>query len=170
MTHDGERPVEHRLREALGARADTVTVRDLRPADPPGPSERRPVAAVWLRRLTWSAAGLAGAAAAVTGYLVLGPEHGPVRPVPPAAPAEIPSPTPSPTVSSPGPSEEPSPVPSPSATRLPPPPPRTTPPAPGTGAPSASPSRPAPPSTRPASVSPTPMGSGEPSRGGSGKP
>ncbi|GHB58250.1 hypothetical protein GCM10010347_30580 [Streptomyces cirratus] len=168
MTHDGERPVEHRLREALGARADTVTVRDLRPADPPGSSTRRPVAAVWLRRLTWSAAGLAGAAAAVTGYLVLGPEQGQVRPVPPAAPAEIPSPTPSPQAPAPSHSAEPSPIPSPPATRLPSP--RTTPTAPGTYPPSASPSRPGPPSTAPASASPTPMGSGHPSQGGSGKP
>ncbi|MGW7194529.1 hypothetical protein, partial [Streptomyces sp. NPDC054838] len=134
MTHDGERQVEHRLRQALGARAQAVTVRDLRPADPPGSSKRLPVAAVWLRRLTWPAAGLAGAAAALAGYLVLGPEQGPARPVPPAAPAEIPSPTPSVQSPSPGPSAVPSPVPTPPPTA---PAGRTTPTTARTGAPSA---------------------------------
>lgn len=33
----GERPVERRLRQALDTRAAGITVRELRPADPPGP-------------------------------------------------------------------------------------------------------------------------------------
>ncbi|MGW5348088.1 hypothetical protein ACWERJ_35175, partial [Streptomyces sp. NPDC004050] len=44
-----ERPVERRLRAALDARATSVTVRELRPAAPPGPHSRRPAAVVWLR-------------------------------------------------------------------------------------------------------------------------
>ncbi|MFD9162574.1 hypothetical protein ACFVZ8_11345, partial [Streptomyces sp. NPDC059558] len=48
MTRDGEhlaelaeRPVERRLRQALDARAESIDVRRLRPADPPG-AENRP--------------------------------------------------------------------------------------------------------------------------------
>lgn len=125
MTY-GERPVERRLREALDARAAGVTVRELRPADPPGPHVRRfpgfPVAR--LRSLGLPLAGLAAAAAAMVGYLVLAPEPPPVRPAPPAAPPEIGSPTPTPRPSPsvmPDPSSAPTPGPSttPSATRTP---------------------------------------------------
>lgn len=116
-THDGERPVERRLRQALDARAAEVTVRTLRPADPPGPHTGLPRLR---RRLTFALAGLgaAAAAAALAGYLVLAPDDAPVRPVPPAAPPELlppsPSPSPSPSLSSPG-----SATPSPGATRTP---------------------------------------------------
>lgn len=105
-TRDGERPVEQRLRQALDARAAGVTVRALRPADPPGPHLRRlPVTVTWLRT-----AGLgAVAAAALVGYLVLTPDPPPVRPAPPAAPPEITTPPPSPTPSEQV--ESPSPVP-----------------------------------------------------------
>ncbi|MFJ8015490.1 hypothetical protein [Streptomyces sp. NPDC096339] len=113
-THDGERPVERRLRQALDARAAEVTVRTLRPADPPGPHAAGPR----LRRLTFALAGLGVAAAALAGYLVLAPDEAPVRPVPPAAPPELgsptPTPAPSPSLSSPG-----SATPSPGPTRVP---------------------------------------------------
>ncbi|MFJ3876287.1 hypothetical protein ACIPW5_02365 [Streptomyces sp. NPDC090077] len=110
---DGERPVERRLREALEARAEEVTVRSLRPADPPGPHLRRlSVRSLWLRRGGWALAGVSGlAAAALAGYLVLGgPDQRPVRPEPPAAPPELGptgpsvSPRPSAPSSSPAPS------------------------------------------------------------------
>jgi hypothetical protein len=105
-----ERPVETRLREALDARASLVTVRDLRPADPPGPHLRRiPL----YRRFTLPLAGLGVAAAALAGYLVLGPEATAPRPVPPAAPPEFTGPGPSPSLPvSPAPSASPSPAPS----------------------------------------------------------
>lgn len=103
---DGERPVERRLRQALEARAEEVTVVSLRPADPPGPHQRRlSPRALWLRRGAWTLAGVSGlAAAALAGYLVLGgPDQRPVRPEPPAAPPEFsptgPSGTPGPSVS-----------------------------------------------------------------------
>ena len=124
--HDGERPVEYRLRQALAARADEVTVIGLRPADPPGPHLRRlSVRALWRRRSTWAFVGLSGlAAAALAGYLVLGPDTVAPRPVPPAAPPELTSPsptptpkqTPTPTPSRPSTSPAPGAVPSPSAT------------------------------------------------------
>ncbi|MFD4243356.1 hypothetical protein ACFWP3_17420 [Streptomyces sp. NPDC058525] len=101
-----ERRVEGRLRAALDARAAGITVRELRPADPPGPHVRR-FPALRLRRLGLPLAGLAAAAAAVVGYLVLAPDPAPVRPVPPAAPPEIGPPTPTPTPSSPAPSVSP---------------------------------------------------------------
>ncbi|WP_053689149.1 hypothetical protein [Streptomyces sp. WM6372] len=98
MTH-GERPVERRLRQALDARAAGITVRELRPADPPGLHVRRLPAArlrLNLRRFALPLAGLATAAAAVAGYLVLGPDPSPARPVPPASPPEITGPGPTP--------------------------------------------------------------------------
>ncbi|MFF4318158.1 hypothetical protein [Streptomyces sp. NPDC001568] len=121
--HDGERPVEYRLRQALAARADEVTVIGLRPADPPGPHLRRlSVRALWRRRSTWAFVGLSGlAAAALAGYLVLGPDTVAPRPVPPAAPPELtspsptPTPKPTPTPSRPSTSPAPGAVPSPSA-------------------------------------------------------
>ncbi|MGW6412283.1 hypothetical protein ACWF95_34530 [Streptomyces vinaceus] len=116
MTH-GERTVERRLRDALDARAAGITVRDLRPAEPPGLHVRRQPAArlrMSLRRYALPLAGLAAAAAAVTGYLVLGPSTSPARPVPPASPPEIPGPLPSPDpgtgTGTPYPSVTPSPV------------------------------------------------------------
>ncbi len=120
-----ERPVERRLREALDARAAGITVRGLRPADPPGPQVRR-FPALRLRRLGLPLAGLAAA----VGYLVLAPDSAPVRPVPPAAPPEIVPPTPSPsltpsvsprpsTVPSPDPSASPSAAPTPTGSSLP---------------------------------------------------
>ncbi|MEV7520244.1 hypothetical protein [Streptomyces sp. NPDC091371] len=147
-THDGERPVERRLRQALDARAAEVTVRALRPAEPPGPR----VAVPRLRRLTFALAGLGVAAAALAGYLVLAPDDAPVRPVPPAAPPELVSPTPppAPSLSSPG-SQTPSPGPtksqSPSESSPPTPvasvsPTGTSPGSPSPGAKSASPSVP----------------------------
>ncbi|MEU8843465.1 hypothetical protein AB0D97_30810 [Streptomyces roseus] len=119
MTH-GERPVEGRLRQALDARAAGITGRDLRPAQPPGRHAGRLPAArlrMSLRRYALPLAGLAAAAAAVTGYLVLGPDPSPARPVPPASPPEItgPGPTPDPRTGtgSPSPSVAPSPPASP---------------------------------------------------------
>ncbi|MFJ3913948.1 hypothetical protein [Streptomyces vinaceus] len=116
----GERTVEHRLRQALDARAAGITVRELRPAEPPGLHVRRLPAArlrVSLRRYALPLAGLAAAAAAVAGYLVLGPSASPVRPVPPASPPEIPGPGPSPDpgtgTGTPDPSVTPSPITSP---------------------------------------------------------
>ncbi|MFD9729737.1 hypothetical protein [Streptomyces sp. NPDC059072] len=114
-THDGERPVERRLRQALDARAAEVTVRTLRPADPPGPHTAVPRLR---RRLVFALAGLGAAAAGLAGYLVLAPQDAPVRPAPPAAPPELgsptPSPSPSPSLSSPGTA-----TPSPGGTRAP---------------------------------------------------
>ncbi|MFE5766310.1 hypothetical protein, partial [Streptomyces sp. NPDC056492] len=98
MTH-AERPVERRLRQALDARAAGITVRELRPARPPGLHAGRLPAArlrMTLRRYALPLAGLAAAAAAVTGYLVLGPDTSPSRPVPPASPPEITGPVPTP--------------------------------------------------------------------------
>ncbi|MFF5704969.1 hypothetical protein ACFY7H_21030 [Streptomyces sp. NPDC012794] len=89
---DGERPVERRLRQALEARAEEVTVRSLRPADPPGPHGRRlSPRTPWPRRGAWAFAGLTGlAAAALAGHLVLGGhDQRPARPEPPAAPPEL---------------------------------------------------------------------------------
>ncbi|MEW1638311.1 hypothetical protein AB0469_30185 [Streptomyces sp. NPDC093801] len=137
----GERPVERRLRQAMAARAEEVTVRSLRPADPPGPHLKAP--RVRLRRTAWGLAGLSGlAAAALAGYLVLGPDEVPARPVPPAAPPEL-TPAPTPTPGGPS-SATPSPVPSQPPTGEASPRPTPTP-----SAPSARPPRttPAPPPT-----------------------
>ncbi|MCX5380773.1 hypothetical protein [Streptomyces sp. NBC_00091] len=165
-TPDGERPVERRLRQALEARAEEVTVRSLRPADPPGPHLRRlSPRTLWLRRGAWTFAGLSGlAAAALAGYLVLGdPGQRPVRPVPPAAPPELsptaPSGTPRPSVS-PSASVSPAPATVPAG--------ESTPPGTPTAAPSRSPVPPprsAPPTSEvPAggSATPTPAGAGQP--------
>ncbi|MFE2171215.1 hypothetical protein ACFXB3_40055 [Streptomyces sp. NPDC059447] len=114
-THDGERPVERRLRQALDARAAEVTVRTLRPAEPPGPHTAVPRLR---RRLAFALAGLGVAAAALAGYLVLAPEDAPVRPVPPAAPPELGSPSPSPSPSA-SPSSPGTSTPSPGGTRTP---------------------------------------------------
>ncbi|MFD8981418.1 hypothetical protein [Streptomyces sp. NPDC059564] len=119
-TPDGERPVERLLRQALKARAEEVTVVTLRPADPPGPHLRRlSLRTPWVRRSTWTLAGLSGlAAAALAGYLVLGgPDPVRPRPVPPAAPPEFPSPAPSGSAQpGPRPSASVSPPPAPSVT------------------------------------------------------
>ncbi|MFE3996416.1 hypothetical protein ACFXPW_32740 [Streptomyces goshikiensis] len=143
--HPAERPVERRLRQALAARADEITVRDLRPADPPGPRARgsRPA---WLRAYGTRrfvlplAAGLA-AVATVIGYVVLAPGAAPARPEPPAAPPEISTPGPTPGSSTPTPGASPSPTPGG----------RRTPPGPSvSSSPSGLPSRsPAPPSRAP---------------------
>lgn len=113
--HDG---IERRLRQALDARAAGITVRELRPADPPGPHVRR-FPLLRLRGLGLPLAGLAAAAAAVVGYLVLAPDPAPVRPVPPAAPPELPTPGPAPESESPRPSPPSSASVSPSARPVP---------------------------------------------------
>ncbi|MEB8343803.1 hypothetical protein [Streptomyces endophyticus] len=111
-----ERPVEQRLREALAVRADSVTVRALRPARPPGPQLRRlPRLRDLGRRYALPVAGLATAAALAVGYVALAPESDPDRaPVPPAAPSSstVPdrSPTPSPSPPAPSGSAVPSPA------------------------------------------------------------
>lgn len=169
MTRDGERPVEQRLRQALGARAEGIDIRRLRPAEPPGPHLRR-LPAVRLRRFTLPLAGLAAAAAAGVGYLLLAPGQD-SGPLPPATP---------PKITAPGPSVEPpqSPSPQPSSPSAPTPGPATspapvrslTPSAPATRMPGTSPSisapptatsssaRPAPSPSTAASASPTPPG------------
>ncbi|MFF3019035.1 hypothetical protein [Streptomyces sp. NPDC057939] len=159
--HDGERPVEYRLRQALAARADEVTVIGLRPADPPGPHLRRlSVRALWRRRSVRVFTGFSGlAAAALAGYLVLGPESVAPRPVPPAAPPELtspspnPKPTPTPTPSRPPASSRPGAVPSPSATPSGSPVPSRTPPS-GTAVPSSSSTPQRAPATKPANSAP----------------
>ncbi|CAM5342062.1 hypothetical protein [Streptomyces avidinii] len=101
MTRDGERlaelaerPVERRLRQALDARAESIDVRRLRPADPPGQQPGR-LRMAGLRRLALPLAGLAAAAAAAgIGYLVLAPDPAP-GPVLPATPPRITAPGPS---------------------------------------------------------------------------
>ncbi|MCY0950094.1 hypothetical protein [Streptomyces sp. H27-S2] len=162
-THDGERPAERRLRQALEARAAGITMRELRPADPPGPGLwRSPVAR--LRGFTLPLSGLA-AAAALVGYLVLTPDPAPPRPTPPAAPRELTPSTPAPERSPyvtpsppPGTAEpaEPTAAPGPDATPSYPHP-RATPsvtPTPRAGTPSAAPS----------ASSPQPPGGPSPSR------
>ncbi|MFJ7204216.1 hypothetical protein ACIQWR_11865 [Streptomyces sp. NPDC098789] len=111
---DGERPVERRLRAALSARAEQVTVRELRPADPPGRHLRR-LSVLPPRRFALPLAGLAAAAAIAVGYVALAPDQAP-RPVPPASPPSLPAPSPTPSPggsqSPPQPSVSPSAVPS----------------------------------------------------------
>ncbi|MGD6756108.1 hypothetical protein [Streptomyces sp. BH105] len=146
-----ERPVEQRLREALAVRADSVTVRALRPARPPGPHLRRlPRLRGLGRRFALPAAGLATAAALAIGYVTLAPDPAPNRtPVPPAAPS---SPT------APNHRQAPSPSPSaPSSSAVP------TPAAPSTAIPSAStPSASSPPTSSPSTESPTATGGERP--------
>ncbi|AOP50697.1 hypothetical protein [Streptomyces lydicus] len=106
-----ERPVEERLRRAFAARADSIGIRDLRPAAPPGPPPRRGLPALlsgpWLRRFGLPLAVAAAAAAAVLGRLAATPDDPAPRPVPPAtSPSPLgPSPSPAPT----GPAARPSP-------------------------------------------------------------
>ncbi|MFD0359752.1 hypothetical protein ACFVHW_39400 [Streptomyces sp. NPDC127110] len=162
---DGERPVERRLRQALEARAEEVTVVSLRPADPPGPHLRRlSPRALWLRRGAWTLAGVSGlAAAALAGYLVLGgPDQRPVRPEPPAAPPELsptgPSGSPRPSVS-PSPSVPPGSSSAPAGAGTGAGTPSPTPP-PSTSSAPVRPSRSGPPATVPAGGSATPVPSG----------
>ncbi|MFJ9179193.1 hypothetical protein [Streptomyces sp. NPDC102360] len=143
---DAERPVEQRLREALAAHADNVTVRTLRPARPPGPHLRRlPRLRATGRRYLLPVGGLAAAAALAVGYVVLAPDTSPDRtPVPPAAPS---SPT--------APDRDPTPSPSPPAPSSPAVPNPAT---PSTSAPSAL----SPPPSSASSESPTPTGGDRP--------
>ncbi|MGP9016930.1 hypothetical protein ACT1U9_00790 [Streptomyces sp. BR1] len=104
--HEGpERPVEVRLRRAFAARAQTITVRDLRPADPPGPHLRRTAFAlprlrgVPTRRFALPLAALATVAAVTIGYVALAPDRTPMRPATPGPVAPLPSSVPSPVVS-----------------------------------------------------------------------
>lgn len=104
--HEGpERPVEARLRRAFAARAQTITVRDLRPADPPGPHLRRTAFALaglrglTTRRFALPLAALATVAAVAIGYVAFAPDHTPVRPATPGPVAPRPSSVPSPVVS-----------------------------------------------------------------------
>ncbi|MFD9566161.1 hypothetical protein [Streptomyces sp. NPDC059994] len=96
-----ERPVEARLRRALAARAQTVTVRDLRPADPPGPHLRRTrlpgprLHALPMRRLALPLAALATVAAVAIGYVAIVPGGAPSRPLPASTPGPV-SPPPAP--------------------------------------------------------------------------
>ncbi|MEU2288341.1 hypothetical protein ABZ614_41705 [Streptomyces sp. NPDC013178] len=92
MTVDGgsRQFAEGRLRQALEARAESVTVRDLRPSAPPRTALRRTgwrrVVATRLGR-----AGLAALAAVVvagTAYVTRAPEPPDMRPLPPAAPPQ----------------------------------------------------------------------------------
>ncbi|MEU6844880.1 hypothetical protein ABZ930_23715 [Streptomyces sp. NPDC046716] len=101
-----ERPVERRLHEALAARADGITVRSLRPAEPPGPHLRRlPLLHHGRRRWALALAGLATAAALVIGLLTrdADPHRTPAPPAAPSAPAD-PDESPTPRPSSPPPS------------------------------------------------------------------
>lgn len=167
MTY-GERPVERVLRQALAARADEITVRELRRADPPGPHLRR-LPGARFRRFTLPLAGLAAAAATVVGYLVLAPQTPPARPEPPAAPPKITGPAPATESGAPSPSSAPSPgvtptaAPSVSASSHAPSgsPSRSAPPvSPSRSAPPVSPSRSAPPISTPPAAAALPSSSG----------
>ncbi|MFI6683847.1 hypothetical protein [Streptomyces sp. NPDC050485] len=120
-----ERPVETRLRRALAARAEQITLAGLRPADPPGPRLRRtPLARLRLRRLGLPLAGLATAAAVAVGYFTLAPGHDEQRPLPAGPPGPVePPPTPAPSTS-PGPRPAPSAEPSKASSEVSPPPPQ----------------------------------------------
>lgn len=108
------RPVEDRLRGAFAARAESITLRDLRPAAPPGPHTRRgrlpgPLRP-WLRRLRrlrrygLPLAAAAATAAVVIGFLATAPSASD-RPLPATPPRPVgPAPSPSPTGLSPAPS------------------------------------------------------------------
>ncbi|MFJ6780210.1 hypothetical protein [Streptomyces yangpuensis] len=108
--HAGERTVERRLRRALDARADSIDVRRLRPASPPGAwAGRRPVEG--LRRFALPLAGLVAAAAAGIGYLLFAADAEP-GPQLPATPPQVTAPGPA-TGSPPSPSPgRPTPTPS----------------------------------------------------------
>ncbi|WP_353946039.1 hypothetical protein ABII15_33550 [Streptomyces sp. HUAS MG91] len=117
-----EHPTERRLHAALAARADSITVRTLRPAEPPGPHLRRlPLLHHGRRRYALALAGLATAAALVVGLLTRDTE--PHRtPVPPAAPSAPADPDRGSTPPSPAPSDSRTPgtaVPSPSGPAYP---------------------------------------------------
>ncbi|MFE0194140.1 hypothetical protein, partial [Streptomyces sp. NPDC058989] len=79
-----ERRVEERLRRALAARADSIDIRDLRPAAPPGPALRRGRPArpqrPWLRRFGLPLAAAAAAAGLALGDGTTAPDGPPVRP------------------------------------------------------------------------------------------
>ncbi|WP_148593615.1 hypothetical protein [Streptomyces sp. WAC01526] len=82
-----ERPVEDRLRRAFTARAESIGIRDLRPAAPPGPALRRGRLLLgprrpWLRRFGLPLAAAAAAAAVALGYLATAPDGPPDRPQP----------------------------------------------------------------------------------------
>ncbi|AWN28503.1 hypothetical protein [Streptomyces sp. NEAU-S7GS2] len=171
-----ERPVEDRLRRAFTARAESIGIRDLRPAAPPRPAPRRgPLSAVrrlWLRRFGLPLAA-AAAAAAVLGYLATAADGPPDRPQPARPPHSVsPSPDSTPTGPAPTPSRsEPSAGGGRSATPSGSPPPatgsarpqRSLPTEPSTarpsGRPSGSPSGTAPPSSAtPSATAPAPQG------------
>ncbi|MEV5278046.1 hypothetical protein [Streptomyces sp. NPDC051994] len=139
-----ERPVETRLRRALAARAEHITLVDLRPADPPGPHLRRtPLARLRLRRFGLPLAGLVTAAAVAIGYIALAPGHHEQRPLPASTPGPV-QPTPTPAHSKepgPRPSPAPSDAPSSQPSRRPATGPRSAPPEPSTVPPQTRPSR-----------------------------
>ncbi|GAA2583356.1 hypothetical protein [Streptomyces tubercidicus] len=95
------RPVEDRLQRAFAARAESIGIRDLRPAAPPGPGLRRGRLRAprqpWLRRFGLPLAAAAAAAAVALGYLVTAPDGPPDRPLPARPPHSVdPSPAPTP--------------------------------------------------------------------------
>ncbi|MFG2826447.1 hypothetical protein ACGFWI_03045 [Streptomyces sp. NPDC048434] len=105
------RPVEDRLRRAFAARAESIAVRDLRPAAPPGPHSRRSrlpgPQRPWLRRFGLPLAAAAATVAVVIGYLATAPGTPPDRPVPATPPSPV-APTPTPTHTGPTPDPSPS--------------------------------------------------------------
>ena len=106
----GESPTERLLREALAARADLISVQDLRPGEPPSRRVRR------LRPVYIAAVPLFGLAAA-TAFALLGFHGDPVAKRDDGPPAASMSASPSPSVSpSVSPSATPTISPSPSAT------------------------------------------------------
>ncbi|MFG2529305.1 hypothetical protein [Streptomyces sp. NPDC048516] len=149
------RPVEDRLRGAFAARAESISLRDLRPAAPPGPHTRRgrlpgPMRP-WLRRLRRFGLPLAAAAATaavVIGFLATSPGSSD-RPLPATPPSPV-GPTPSPSRTGPSPA--------PSPNRSSPAPPRTAGPS-RSGTPGGIPARPPRPSR---SDTPTPRPTEEP--------
>ncbi|RXS56170.1 hypothetical protein EST54_33855, partial [Streptomyces sioyaensis] len=94
--------MEDRLRRALAARAESIGVRDLQPAAPPGPHLRRGrlsgLRRPWLRRFGLPLAAAAAAAAVAVGYLMTAPGGPPDRPLPARPPSPV-GPAPSPTYS-----------------------------------------------------------------------
>ncbi|MFK0260973.1 hypothetical protein ACIQU1_06490 [Streptomyces angustmyceticus] len=151
------RPVEDRLRRAFAARAESIAVRDLRPAAPPGPHLRRTrlpgVRHLWPRRFGLPLAAAAAAAALAIGYAATTPGTPPDRRPAPATPPRPVVPAPSPHRTAPGPAPSPSePSDGPHRTARPT----------GSVTPGAPP--PAPPSHTPGSGSPTPQ-STDPSSG-----
>ncbi|WP_328731979.1 hypothetical protein OHT20_18185 [Streptomyces caniferus] len=96
-----EHPMEDRLRRAFAARAESIAVRDLRPAAPPGPHTRRNrlpgMKRPWPRRFGLPLAAAAATAAVVIGYLAIAPGTPPDRRPAPATPPSPVDPAPSPT-------------------------------------------------------------------------